>query len=188
MTARALVRTRTSRCTAVGPWAGTVSSTVPTRALLAVERVDPADDGDALGAVQVVLDEHGPVGLHGVARSPPDARDPVVDTMPHHTMTATAARQPTVPTTHQRVVPGAGRGSGIRVLRRGSLTAGERMTPSILGYRPRPPHRRVPAVSDRLRLMCVHAHPDDESSKGAATMARYVDEGHEVLVVSCTGR
>ena len=42
-------------------------------------------------------------------------------------------------------------------------------------------------MSDRLRLMCVHAHPDDESSKGAATMARYVDEGHDVLVVSCTG-
>lgn len=38
-----------------------------------------------------------------------------------------------------------------------------------------------------LRLMCVHAHPDDESSKGAATMAKYVDEGVEVLVVSCTG-
>jgi mycothiol S-conjugate amidase len=38
-----------------------------------------------------------------------------------------------------------------------------------------------------LRLLCVHAHPDDESSKGAATMARYVDEGVQVLVVSCTG-
>jgi mycothiol S-conjugate amidase len=38
-----------------------------------------------------------------------------------------------------------------------------------------------------LRLLCVHAHPDDESSKGAATMAKYVDEGVEVLVVSCTG-
>ncbi|PZS13719.1 MAG: mycothiol conjugate amidase Mca [Pseudonocardiales bacterium] len=38
-----------------------------------------------------------------------------------------------------------------------------------------------------LRLMAVHAHPDDESSKGAATMARYVDEGVEVLVVTCTG-
>jgi mycothiol S-conjugate amidase len=38
-----------------------------------------------------------------------------------------------------------------------------------------------------LRLMAVHAHPDDESSKGAATMARYVDEGAEVLVVTCTG-
>jgi mycothiol S-conjugate amidase len=40
---------------------------------------------------------------------------------------------------------------------------------------------------DQLRLMAVHAHPDDESSKGAATMARYVDEGVDVLVVTCTG-
>jgi mycothiol S-conjugate amidase len=38
-----------------------------------------------------------------------------------------------------------------------------------------------------LRLMAVHAHPDDESSKGAATMAKYVAAGVEVLVVSCTG-
>ena len=38
-----------------------------------------------------------------------------------------------------------------------------------------------------MRLMAVHAHPDDESSKGAATMARYVAEGVDVLVVSCTG-
>ncbi|SDX77905.1 mycothiol S-conjugate amidase [Amycolatopsis xylanica] len=35
--------------------------------------------------------------------------------------------------------------------------------------------------------MAVHAHPDDESSKGAATMAKYAAEGHEVLVVTCTG-
>ncbi len=35
--------------------------------------------------------------------------------------------------------------------------------------------------------MCVHAHPDDESSKGAATMARYVREDVDVLVVTCTG-
>ena len=42
-------------------------------------------------------------------------------------------------------------------------------------------------MADRLRLMAVHAHPDDESSKGAATMAKYVAEGIEVLVVSCTG-
>ncbi|XAS76197.1 mycothiol conjugate amidase Mca [Dermatophilaceae bacterium Sec6.4] len=38
-----------------------------------------------------------------------------------------------------------------------------------------------------LRLMAVHAHPDDESSKGSATMARYVAEGHDIMVVSCTG-
>jgi mycothiol S-conjugate amidase len=35
--------------------------------------------------------------------------------------------------------------------------------------------------------MAVHAHPDDESSKGAATMARYSREGVEVLVATLTG-
>ncbi|WP_115849384.1 mycothiol conjugate amidase Mca [Thermasporomyces composti] len=40
---------------------------------------------------------------------------------------------------------------------------------------------------EQLRLMHVHAHPDDESSKGAASTARYVSEGVEVLVVTCTG-
>ncbi|MEI4270743.1 mycothiol conjugate amidase Mca [Klenkia sp. LSe6-5] len=40
---------------------------------------------------------------------------------------------------------------------------------------------------DQLRLLAVHAHPDDESSKGAATMAKYVHEGVDVLVATCTG-
>src|ERR1700742_5273582 len=35
--------------------------------------------------------------------------------------------------------------------------------------------------------MAVHAHPDDESSKGAATTARSADEGVRVMVVSLTG-
>ena len=35
--------------------------------------------------------------------------------------------------------------------------------------------------------MAVHAHPDDESSKGAATMARYVREDVQVLVCTLTG-
>ena len=39
----------------------------------------------------------------------------------------------------------------------------------------------------KLRLMAVHAHPDDESSKGAATMARYAREDVEVLVATMTG-
>ena len=38
-----------------------------------------------------------------------------------------------------------------------------------------------------LRLLAVHAHPDDESSKGAATYAYYRSLGVEVTVVSCTG-
>jgi mycothiol S-conjugate amidase len=40
---------------------------------------------------------------------------------------------------------------------------------------------------NELRLMAVHAHPDDESSKGAATVVRYLREGVDVLVVTCTG-
>jgi mycothiol S-conjugate amidase len=38
-----------------------------------------------------------------------------------------------------------------------------------------------------LRMMAVHAHPDDESSKGAATMARYIAEGNQVMVATLTG-
>jgi mycothiol S-conjugate amidase len=38
-----------------------------------------------------------------------------------------------------------------------------------------------------LRLMAVHAHPDDESSKGAATMAKYAANGARVMVVTLTG-
>lgn len=41
-------------------------------------------------------------------------------------------------------------------------------------------------MAEQLRLMCVHAHPDDESSKGAGTMVRYVREGVDVLVVTLT--
>ena len=40
--------------------------------------------------------------------------------------------------------------------------------------------------AEQLRLVCVHAHPDDESSKGAATMVKYVREGVDVLVITLT--
>src|SRR5699024_6967982 len=52
---------------------------------------------------------------------------------------------------------------------------------------PRPATEGPTVSSERLRLMAVHAHPDDESSKGAATTARYAAEGVDVLVVTCTG-
>ncbi|MBT8225779.1 MAG: mycothiol conjugate amidase Mca [Dactylosporangium sp.] len=42
-------------------------------------------------------------------------------------------------------------------------------------------------MGKQLRLMAVHAHPDDESSKGAATMVKYLAEGVDVVVVTCTG-
>ncbi len=47
--------------------------------------------------------------------------------------------------------------------------------------------RRFDAAGEPLRLLHVHAHPDDESSKGAATTAKYVAEGVDVVVATCTG-
>ncbi|MFN2608534.1 MAG: mycothiol conjugate amidase Mca [Acidimicrobiales bacterium] len=41
--------------------------------------------------------------------------------------------------------------------------------------------------SERLTLLTVHAHPDDESSKGAATVAHYRAEGAHTVLVCCTG-
>lgn len=40
---------------------------------------------------------------------------------------------------------------------------------------------------ERRCLLTVHAHPDDESSKGAATVARYRDQGVHTVLVCCTG-
>jgi mycothiol S-conjugate amidase len=42
-------------------------------------------------------------------------------------------------------------------------------------------------ADQRLCLLSVHAHPDDEASKGAATVARYHAEGVHTVLVTCTG-
>jgi mycothiol S-conjugate amidase len=38
-----------------------------------------------------------------------------------------------------------------------------------------------------LCLLTVHAHPDDEASKGSATVAKYAAQGVRTVLVSCTG-
>jgi mycothiol S-conjugate amidase len=42
-------------------------------------------------------------------------------------------------------------------------------------------------MAERRCLLTVHAHPDDESSKGPATVARYHDQGVHTVLVCCTG-
>ena len=42
-------------------------------------------------------------------------------------------------------------------------------------------------MDQRLTLLTVHAHPDDEASKGAGTVARYHAEGVRTVLVCCTG-
>ena len=42
-------------------------------------------------------------------------------------------------------------------------------------------------ASPALCVLSVHAHPDDEASKGASTMALYGAEGVRTVLVTCTG-
>ncbi len=42
-------------------------------------------------------------------------------------------------------------------------------------------------MDQRLSLLTVHAHPDDEASKGAPTLAKYSREGVHTVLVCCTG-
>ena len=39
----------------------------------------------------------------------------------------------------------------------------------------------------QLRLLAVHAHPDDEASKGAGLVAKYSADGVRCVLVTCTG-
>lgn len=45
----------------------------------------------------------------------------------------------------------------------------------------------VSGVSDKRCLLTVHAHPDDEASKGAGSVARYHADGVHTVLVCCTG-
>jgi mycothiol S-conjugate amidase len=46
----------------------------------------------------------------------------------------------------------------------------------------------LPAMSPTpLTLLTVHAHPDDEASKGAGTVAHYHAQGVRTVLVTCTG-
>lgn len=42
-------------------------------------------------------------------------------------------------------------------------------------------------MSERPTILSVHAHPDDEASKGAPTVARYSSAGATTVLVCCTG-
>ncbi|MCY7300525.1 MAG: PIG-L family deacetylase, partial [Ilumatobacteraceae bacterium] len=41
--------------------------------------------------------------------------------------------------------------------------------------------------SQQLCVLTLHAHPDDEASKGAPTLAKYHAEGARTVLVCCTG-
>src|SRR5699024_1066780 len=80
---------------------------------------------------------------------------------------------------------GSGAGAPWSVLRAGRAPA------RALRHHPPSPTRPVnvqqPTPDESLRMVAVHAHPDDESSKGAGSTARYAREGVQVTVITCTG-
>ncbi|HYO40684.1 MAG TPA: PIG-L family deacetylase, partial [Nocardioidaceae bacterium] len=41
-------------------------------------------------------------------------------------------------------------------------------------------------MTSSRRMLLVHAHPDDETINNGATMARYVAEGAQVTLLTCT--
>lgn len=49
------------------------------------------------------------------------------------------------------------------------------------------PAQTQPGPAGVLRLLAIHAHPDDEASKGSGTVARYTDAGAYAVLVTCTG-
>ncbi len=64
-----------------------------------------------------------------------------------------------------------------------SLAAGRVVTTSYESRR----SSVLVCVIDQLSLLTVHAHPDDEASKGAPTLAKYSREGVHTTLVCCTG-
>jgi len=42
-------------------------------------------------------------------------------------------------------------------------------------------------MTEQRTILTVHAHPDDEASKGAPTLAKYGDQGARTVLVCCTG-
>ena len=88
------------------------------------------------------------------------------------------------------VSPGAGGGGGNGVPSDAGYPAGmsgdARPLPGRLHrWDDLPDPGRVGAAS--LRLMTVHAHPDDEASKGSGTVSHYAGRGVRVTLVTCTG-
>ncbi len=75
-------------------------------------------------------------------------------------------------------------GSARRADRHGSRSAGPRYGGPGAA---RGPVAWPPMDETRLCLLTVHAHPDDEASKGAGTVARYHAEGVRTVLVTCTG-
>ncbi|MDP1795507.1 MAG: mycothiol conjugate amidase Mca, partial [Acidimicrobiales bacterium] len=93
----------------------------------------------------------------------------------------------------RRIVQRAQGETGVRRRRREDEPRNERFAQALI-YAERPPRPEpvepattVQEMDERLCLLTVHAHPDDEASKGAGTVAKYHAQGVHTVLVCCTG-
>ena len=89
----------------------------------------------------------------------------------------------------QRIVAEARKTTGLRRVPP-DMTRNEGLARTLI-YAPRPEPSddatTVAGMAERPCILTVHAHPDDEASKGAGTIAKYHAEGVHTVLVCCTG-
>jgi len=77
------------------------------------------------------------------------------------------------------------RTQSVRGIHSGAMPPPKSLPPGLFHWYSRPDPAEV--TSAELRLMALHAHPDDEASKGAGTVARYAARGVRCTLVTATG-
>lgn len=80
--------------------------------------------------------------------------------------------------------------TGLRKVPEHFETHNERIARTLIySLRPEHPERAITVepMDERLCILTVHAHPDDEASKGAGSIAKYHAEGVHTVLVCCTG-
>ncbi len=155
-----------------------------------VRGYDPADVDPILDALALKIDD-----IHeSLARLDTFLADPPAPTRPArlNDIAALAALLHVGRAARQgrAIVQAAQAESGLRRVPDRDETREERLARALI-YAPRPEAPDDPTtvngMDERLCLLAVHAHPDDEASKGAGTVAKYHAQGVHTVLVCCTG-
>lgn len=156
-----------------------------------VRGYDPADVDPLLVQLALGLDEIYEVldGIemhHALPSDGPIGPSPDVVALAAWLHVGYAAREA------RSIVQAAQAATGVRRSRRDIETRNEKFAKALI-FDPRPPRPEpvepattVQDMDERLCLLTVHAHPDDEASKGAGTVAKYHDQGVHTVLVCCT--
>jgi mycothiol S-conjugate amidase len=151
---------------------------------------DPADVDPLLEDLAFTIDEiHESLQqLEAFAANPPATAPPI-----HPDDVASLAALIHVGRAAQRarsIIEEARQQSGLRRVPDRDETPNERRARHLI-YAPRREAlagaTTLEPMAERLCLLTVHAHPDDESSKGAGTVAKYHAQGVHTVLVCCTG-